>query len=1071
MGLSWLGRALAGLLLLPSVACQPIESGQVNADVSTRTRAPVLPRGVGDIADSIERALAIPTSAAAVALPTHRVADLIPNQWQRTFETVRELAWRAQSYGDVQGQIRIIEDYLATERTVEFNLSMLRLDLVLANGVIGHVDESWRQLQSSLKIANDFEFEPLLVLGRYAECLAHVERARSADATASMTKGLEYHLKLRRASIQQGHDSLNFYHFYLPYFEAALSRCEGEIARIKGDFAGAEAKARIGVEWVETLVARWSKRNVIARVPGCMGATRGGCKEPTTLERLYLDADDARVALAESLQIQGKLVEAEAVLRETVRGVMNRAGAASIETATRLVPLGTLLAERGRFADGRRLARLALAIFERHKIGAQSWNVLQARLLEIETLAAQKRWDQVAPLWAALENAVAKDPISRRRFVDSNPLRVMVALESDRSNEAAELAKAAAEAAATTLGDTHPTTVEARMVWGLAMVAAGRSVEGLRLMDAALPRLLSMRGEADDESGKWGATARRHRYLIEGYLLAGARDPARSEALFTLAERVKSRATDRAVAAGAARFAAQSAELAELIRREQDSRRLARGIHAALAKMAGTSAFAAQRPELQRQLEAAERERASLRRTITEKFPRYAELIDPLPPSIGRIQETLRADEALIAIYSGQGATLVWALAKSGRPAFALVELGSSEIERRVEAVRQAIEPGGDSVAAVPPFDVAAAYDLYRQVLMPVESAWRPAKRLTVIPHGALAMLPFAMLPTAPVVGSKGDMAFAEYRSVHWLARRVAVAQTPSAASFVALRQLPPGAGDREQFVGFGDPVFSMAARYAVADGAVQAEKLAMRGVRVAQASPVAGAPSNELSASAAIDAKPVPGRIADLGALPDTRVELMQIAAALGSNPATSVLVGADANDRNVKRPENGRRKVIAFATHGLVPGDIAGLAEPALALTPAASGGSGDGLLTASDVLDLKLDSDWVVLSACNTAAAQGEGAEAISGLGRAFFYAGARALLVSNWAVETVSARQLTTSLFRSQAADPELARDQALQKAMLEMIDRGAATDAGSGRQAYAYAHPIFWAPFSLIGDGR
>ncbi|MCH7889817.1 MAG: CHAT domain-containing protein, partial [Proteobacteria bacterium] len=158
------------------------------------------------------------------------------------------------------------------------------------------------------------------------------------------------------------------------------------------------------------------------------------------------------------------------------------------------------------------------------------------------------------------------------------------------------------------------------------------------------------------------------------------------------------------------------------------------------------------------------------------------------------------------------------------------------------------------------------------------------------------------------------------------------------------------------------------------------------------------------------------------------------------------------------------------AFATHGLVPGDLNGLTQPALALSsPEVAGGGGDGLLTMGEILALKLDADWVVLSACNTASGAGAGAEAISGLGRAFFYAGTRALLVSNWPVETTSAKALTTDVFRRQAADPGLSRAEALRQAMLALIDGPGLVD-GEGRSVFSYAHPIFWAPFSLIGDG-
>ena len=162
--------------------------------------------------------------------------------------------------------------------------------------------------------------------------------------------------------------------------------------------------------------------------------------------------------------------------------------------------------------------------------------------------------------------------------------------------------------------------------------------------------------------------------------------------------------------------------------------------------------------------------------------------------------------------------------------------------------------------------------------------------------------------------------------------------------------------------------------------------------------------------------------------------------------------------------------RKVIAFATHALLPGDLDGLDQPALALSsPSISGDNEDGLLTMGEILRLKLNADWVVLSACNTGAAEGKGAEAISGLGRAFFYAGARALLVSMWPVETTSARELTTGLFRYQKEDNYLSRARALQKSALALIDGPGLKDDVTGKIAASYAHPLFWAPFIVVGE--
>jgi CHAT domain-containing protein len=152
----------------------------------------------------------------------------------------------------------------------------------------------------------------------------------------------------------------------------------------------------------------------------------------------------------------------------------------------------------------------------------------------------------------------------------------------------------------------------------------------------------------------------------------------------------------------------------------------------------------------------------------------------------------------------------------------------------------------------------------------------------------------------------------------------------------------------------------------------------------------------------------------------------------------------------------------IVYFATHGLVAGDVKGLAEPSLALSiPKQPSEFDDGLLTASEVAQLKLNADWVVLSACNTIAGDKPGAEALSGLARAFFYAGARALLVSHWAVDSEAAARLATSTFDRLKADPKIGRAEALRQAML-----GYLSDTSSPRNAY----PAFWGPFALIGEG-
>jgi CHAT domain-containing protein len=156
-------------------------------------------------------------------------------------------------------------------------------------------------------------------------------------------------------------------------------------------------------------------------------------------------------------------------------------------------------------------------------------------------------------------------------------------------------------------------------------------------------------------------------------------------------------------------------------------------------------------------------------------------------------------------------------------------------------------------------------------------------------------------------------------------------------------------------------------------------------------------------------------------------------------------------------------RARVVHFATHGLVAGEVKRLAEPALVLTPPGEGTDpaeleqDDGLLTASEVAQLKLNADWVILSACNTAAGDGGDGEALSGLARAFFYAGARAQLVSHWPLNSDAAVKLTTRIFEQKS---DVGRAGALRAAMLATIDEG-------GRAA----HPSYWAPFVVVGEGR
>ena len=176
-------------------------------------------------------------------------------------------------------------------------------------------------------------------------------------------------------------------------------------------------------------------------------------------------------------------------------------------------------------------------------------------------------------------------------------------------------------------------------------------------------------------------------------------------------------------------------------------------------------------------------------------------------------------------------------------------------------------------------------------------------------------------------------------------------------------------------------------------------------------------------------------------------------------------ILLGAKATETTIKRlSAEGKLadyRVLHFATHGTLAGEIEGTSEPGLILTPPnEQTETDDGYLSASEVAALKLDADWVILSACNTAAGGAKGGEALSGLARAFLYAGARALLVSHWSVNSAATVKLVTSAVGTITRDSKIGRAEALRQAMLAMIDKGEAHQA----------HPAFWAPFVVVGEG-
>ena len=258
-------------------------------------------------------------------------------------------------------------------------------------------------------------------------------------------------------------------------------------------------------------------------------------------------------------------------------------------------------------------------------------------------------------------------------------------------------------------------------------------------------------------------------------------------------------------------------------------------------------------------------------------------------------------------------------------------------------------------------------------------------------------------------------------------------------SSLRALRTFAKRAVARIPFTGFGDPL-------------LKGHPGGMRGISLPALYKVKSQKELSLADTSAVR---------NLPPLPDTADELKALSAAVNGD-AKYIYLREAATEKVVKSLDLSNSRIITFATHGLIAGDLKN-AEPALVLTPPEKGTAlDDGLLTSSEVAQLKLNADLVILSACNTAAGdKADGAEGLSGLAKAFFYAGTRALLVSHWPVVSDAAVKLTTGMLGYRAKNPTSGRSEALRRSMLALMNN---------KDKPHYAHPLFWAPFVLVGEG-
>ena len=780
-----------------------------------------------------------------------------------------------------------------------------------------------------------------------------------------------------------------------------------------------------------------------------------------------------RTYLTRNLKNQDRLIEAEVEARYALKA----AGGLDRESepfGTVVGELGEILLRQGRLQDAAKIMSASLRIMQEAKVSPDSNLMGEGRMRLGEVLTAEQKYDEAMRQFDLARSGMQQNQYLFENFFARNPALMLALVRTGRIQEATQRISAVYAQNSKLLGAKHYLTAETLGFRGMLYALQKNDQQALKDFSAALPILIeSSSGETFSYDRKM-----RLRIILESYLdlLAKVQGTAleKSAGINAIAEAFKladvlSESTVRgAISASTARAAVTSPNLADLVRREQDAQKHLKLLEGALSDNLAAPAEQ-QLPvviqELKTKIDTLARARQVLVDEINTRFPKYAELTHPKPVSISQLQKYLQRGEAFICIYTADNHSYVWVIPHGGQTAFSTVPLGRNRLAQMVADLRKALDPEPVTLGDIPEFNAPLAYDLYRQLLEPVKNSWQSAKDLLIVAHGPLGQLPFALLPTAPVSFGEKQELFSQYRKVPWLIRKASVTRLPSASAFVNLRNVAAGDPGRKAFAGFGDPLFNP-------------QQLAEAQKEKAKPAAVAASPYGQIhvrgiriSEEGILDSdKIVSCTINNLNRLPDTSTEIMDIAKALGAHPESDIYLGKRASEQQVKSMDLSDRRVIAFATHALVTGDLDGLNQPALALSaPSIAGNDEDGLLTMTEILRLKLNADWVVLSACNTGAAEGKGAEAISGLGRAFFYAGTRAILVSMWPVETTSARELTTGLFRYQQEDQNLSRARALQNSALALIDGPGLKDPATAKIVASYAHPLFWAPFIIVGD--
>jgi CHAT domain-containing protein/tetratricopeptide (TPR) repeat protein len=519
-------------------------------------------------------------------------------------------------------------------------------------------------------------------------------------------------------------------------------------------------------------------------------------------------------------------------------------------------------------------------------------------------------------------------------------------------------------------------------------------------------------------------------YVTAGMGNTGTDQAARDAEIFRVSQFANSGVADQTIARVAAREAAGNDALADLIMKAQQAahdRDRAKVDLAAETARPSDERNAGLQDELNAKLQLASASADDLTGKVRQQFPQYADLANPGPAELAAVQAQLSPNDAMLIFIVGNAASYALVLRHDSFAAVPLA-IGQDALAASVADLRSAFVPVAGRPAE---FSLKNSYALYQSLIAPAESHLNGADHLIVVPGAGLSSLPLSLL----VSQNPGDGH--DYAGAAWLVKRFAISTMPSARALITLHdEAAHHAPAAKPFLGIGAPAFQGAS------GAVGAKALADLSGSCRAAGPV---PADLLRA---------------LPPLPSTANEVQSVGRQIGGASAT-ILTGAQASEANLRREPLDQYGVVYFATHGILPGELHCEGEPALALSPpqdTATSTATDGMLTASEIAQLKLNADLVVLSACNTAeGSDGLGGGALEGLSDSFFAAGARSVLATHWEVPSAATTVLMTDVFSPANRARGLA--QALRQAQLSLIAQGST------------AHPFNWAAFTIIGDGE